>query len=113
MSVSDARAISKDTNKARTLSVSDAAAVSTVFGKKKADTTISNGVSRQNSSKKGSRKSSTSTNEEAKPGMAIMSQRKQDRIQINYNLASKHIKEDDDDVFKKKEKNIKSDNIER
>ena len=102
-SKSDAPKVSINNGKARTHSVSEAPTNARVF--------ISNdGLSRKGSSKKGSRKSSTS--DEPPSDMMVMSQRRTQRIIITNSQADKQ-KNEDEDVFIKKEKNVKTENIDR
>ena len=96
--------------KLRTTSVSDSATNSKVGRKLKDKGNPNDVISRQGSSKKGSRKSSS--NDSLPPDMMVMSTRRQQRIQINENLSNKYIDEEDD-VFTKKVKNVKTENSER
>ena len=108
-STSDFAHQSVNNGKARTNSVSDSGTNSKHGSKTKSETSSNPGIKRQGSSKKGSRKSST--NEELPSNMMVMSQRRQQRIEINTNLASKQ--DEEDDVFIKKEKVLKSENVDR
>ena len=107
---SDASNVSINNGKARTHSVSDDATNSRVSNKIKNEAASNDGISRKGSSKKSSRKSST--NDELPSDMMVMSQRRQQRIQISTNQANKQENEDDD-VFIKKDKNMKTENTGR
>ena len=81
---------------------SDAGNNSKVGSKIKSEAAPNAGIIRRGSSKKVRK---TSTNEELPSDMLVMSKRRQQRIQINTNLASKQ--DEEDDVFVKKEKPVK------
>jgi hypothetical protein len=92
----------------RTQSVNDAGNNSKVGSKIKSEAASNAGIIRRGSSKKVRK---TSTNEELPSDMLVMSKRRQQRIQINTNLASKQ--DEEDDVFVKKEKPVKTENLDR